>query len=472
MIRSRRNGNFLLDHCNVSIIVLSFLGAWVVCVPYEGQFLYTLAEYFHVDSYPWLTGSLVMQIVGLLTGGLLIRTMEASKRILLGAIPFCILCTSAFFFTSYWVAAIALLACSAAAGVCIAACGYFFRVCTPSGQRFSVAVDIIIIISVLKLLVNALVLYVSAYAGAVLLIVVLGTAWYFSFRLPQKQKDEVLRVPYNRKRFAQALMLLCFFIVVSSIDFGISIQTVMPTYEHIGWLASWYWLLPYVGAALVMKRIKVPVERNSMLYIALGMIGLAFILFLVLDYSISSYLIIFTLMMGAWAIFDVFWWSMLGEMLNMHKNAALILGLGFSANALGVLHGKMIGKSQLMLTGVETTLISLALICVTLVILPILHRSFSKLLMSGKSDMPVAQPMESGINVFSAMDDADMLTERERQIVALLLKGRTYKLIAAELYLSENTVKTHVKNIYAKLNVSSRAELFNKFDPSYTAAGK
>jgi DNA-binding CsgD family transcriptional regulator len=55
----------------------------------------------------------------------------------------------------------------------------------------------------------------------------------------------------------------------------------------------------------------------------------------------------------------------------------------------------------------------------------------------------------------------DTLTEREKQIAALLLKGRTSKLIAAELYLSENTVKTHIKNIYSKLGIKSKSELFN-----------
>ena len=216
-------------------------------VPYEGQFLYTLAEYFYVDSYPWLTVSLVMQIVGLLTGGLLIRTMEASKRVLLGTLPFCILCTSTFFFTSYWIGVIALLACSAAAGICIAACGYFFRICTVPGKRFGIAVDIIIIISILKLLVNTFVVYVSEYAGTALLIVILSIALYFSFRLPKEQKEEVPRYPYSRKRLVQATILLCLFIAVNTIDFGIIIQTIMPAYEHIEWLSSWYWAAAVCG---------------------------------------------------------------------------------------------------------------------------------------------------------------------------------------------------------------------------------
>lgn len=53
------------------------------------------------------------------------------------------------------------------------------------------------------------------------------------------------------------------------------------------------------------------------------------------------------------------------------------------------------------------------------------------------------------------------LTKRESEITALLLKGRTYKMIASELYLSENTVKTHIKNIYSKLNIQSKMELVN-----------
>lgn len=56
-----------------------------------------------------------------------------------------------------------------------------------------------------------------------------------------------------------------------------------------------------------------------------------------------------------------------------------------------------------------------------------------------------------------------VLTGRENEIVDLLLKGRTYKMIAEELYLSENTVKTHIKNIYSKLGIKSKTELIRMF---------
>lgn len=50
------------------------------------------------------------------------------------------------------------------------------------------------------------------------------------------------------------------------------------------------------------------------------------------------------------------------------------------------------------------------------------------------------------------------LTDREREILGLLTSGATGPEIAAELYVSPNTVRTHVQNILAKLGVHSRLE--------------
>jgi DNA-binding CsgD family transcriptional regulator len=51
------------------------------------------------------------------------------------------------------------------------------------------------------------------------------------------------------------------------------------------------------------------------------------------------------------------------------------------------------------------------------------------------------------------------LTRRERQVAELVARGLTSRLIAEQLFLSPRTVDTHLTNIYAKLNVSSRAAL-------------
>ena len=61
--------------------------------------------------------------------------------------------------------------------------------------------------------------------------------------------------------------------------------------------------------------------------------------------------------------------------------------------------------------------------------------------------------------------DSDLhdLSNRERQILEHLSKGMMYKEIAAELFISSETVRKHVYHIYEKLHVTNRVEAVNKY---------
>lgn len=54
------------------------------------------------------------------------------------------------------------------------------------------------------------------------------------------------------------------------------------------------------------------------------------------------------------------------------------------------------------------------------------------------------------------------LSNREWEVIELLLQGKSNKLIALSLSITERTVEFHLKNIYAKFQVSSRVELILK----------
>ncbi|KMQ63557.1 LuxR family transcriptional regulator [Chryseobacterium sp. BLS98] len=58
----------------------------------------------------------------------------------------------------------------------------------------------------------------------------------------------------------------------------------------------------------------------------------------------------------------------------------------------------------------------------------------------------------------------DELTEREKEILELLSQGLLYKEIADKKFISIDTVKKHVGNIYRKLHVSNKVEAINKFN--------
>ena len=54
-------------------------------------------------------------------------------------------------------------------------------------------------------------------------------------------------------------------------------------------------------------------------------------------------------------------------------------------------------------------------------------------------------------------DVATPLTPREVEVVRLVAEGKTNRVIAGELYLSEKTVDRHLSNVFAKLGIASRA---------------
>lgn len=60
--------------------------------------------------------------------------------------------------------------------------------------------------------------------------------------------------------------------------------------------------------------------------------------------------------------------------------------------------------------------------------------------------------------VFSTKKTEFNLSKRETEVLSMLIKGFTYKKIAAECFISMDTVRGHLKNIYTKLHVNSGKE--------------
>ncbi len=71
----------------------------------------------------------------------------------------------------------------------------------------------------------------------------------------------------------------------------------------------------------------------------------------------------------------------------------------------------------------------------------------------------------------TSMPKQQALSAREQEVVNLLLTGKSNKLIASALGISDRTVEFHLKNIFAKRQVASRTELILKLGTS-TVAGR
>jgi DNA-binding NarL/FixJ family response regulator len=80
-------------------------------------------------------------------------------------------------------------------------------------------------------------------------------------------------------------------------------------------------------------------------------------------------------------------------------------------------------------------------------------------------------PMSSSIatqvlRMFSDMNNTKgvdyALSEREKEVLQLLVNGYSYKMIASEMFIAIDTVRSHIKKIYEKLHVNSKSEAVAK----------
>jgi DNA-binding NarL/FixJ family response regulator len=86
------------------------------------------------------------------------------------------------------------------------------------------------------------------------------------------------------------------------------------------------------------------------------------------------------------------------------------------------------------------------------------HRGGSP--MSGEIARKVVQSFQHPL---PASGTSNGLTKREEEILSYLMKGYFYKEIAGELFISTETVRTHIRNIYEKLQVRTRSEAILKY---------
>lgn len=347
----------------------------------------------------------------------------------------------------------------------MAAWGQFLKSCTPKNERIKTCADVLIYSNLLMILINLSAVHRSPFWGLGLSIAVLLLAGVFTALLPvsgdqptgtsQTSMSHNLRTP---------MLYLILFVVIITINSGLMYQVFNPAFQHLTWLTSWYWAVPYIVALIIMRNLPGKVKRSYFLYVGMAMIMVSFIAFMLLDRSAASYLAVDTLMLGACGIFDLFWWSIIGEMLDYTDNPVKIFGIGLSANVFGVLLGGLLGSSITLLniSSANVAVIALTVICITLAILPLLNRQLVRLLSNHTYLLAFASMEEKQQkNIVDTAPVLNPLTDREQDVLRLILGGKTNKAIAAELFISENTVKTHVKNIYSKYNVSSRAEIIS-----------
>lgn len=160
----------------------------------------------------------------------------------------------------------------------------------------------------------------------------------------------------------------------------------------------------------------------------------------------------------------VLFWTMLADVARHSLTSPyVIFGSGWIAYSLpfavGELGGKLAG-----LHGVGASVLSILAYLLTIAAVFALNESnFSQRRIFADLDAPAPErSMFGSIDVgCTALGEERGLTAREIEVLQLLCKGRSKSYIAESLFISENTVRSHSKHIYAKLNVHSKQEILD-----------
>jgi len=456
----------VLNNRFFSITGFSMLFAYLLSFLFEGQVLYSMLDYYNVYDSAYILTAIVAHFAGLFSCGYLVKSRVTAKYIMLGGMGVCLIVTVPFFFAPSALWAIGLIVSGYAGGCAVAAWGYFLKVFTPKNERIKSCADVLIYSNIIMIAVNVVAINLSPFIGLTLSMFCLVAGMAFIWVLPIDTKKTWQEETGNKFHgdTKKPLMLLCLFVFVITINSGLMYQVMNPAFEHLAGLTSWYWAVPYIVALFIMRNLPMKAKRSRILYVGMAMIIGAFINFMLLGRDAPDYLVVDTLMLGACGIFDLFWWSIIGEMLDYTENPVKVFGIGLSSNVFGVLSGDTLGIAitSIGLPSAEVTVIALTVVCVTLVMLPPLNQQLVMLLknhayLAAYDRMSAAQQTDI-IRQTKALEE---LTVREQEVLLHILSGKSNREIAATLFISESTVKTHARNIFSKYDVGSRAELIS-----------
>lgn len=263
----------------------------------------------------------------------------------------------------------------------------------------------------------------------------------------------------NLRELKKYLAFICVFYLVG----GILYAYVIPEYEEVA-LFKGFELLSYVFSALAGIYI---VRRWMDITLALGIIlGTLSFSFLIVDGSLLTILGMFSIQ-AAFALIDLY----ILFLLVACGGSAKVTGIGFGTVCLAITAGEAmsrhLGAATMPVLAVGNFILVTSVIVFYFTVMR--KRDFSP------GSMTVTEGVFSGCqghgisrsqleeileNLYEPFQKK--LSEKEKSVLLMILREKTYRETATELGISESTVKTHMKRICGKMGVSGKDELMRK----------
>ncbi|MBR2790634.1 MAG: helix-turn-helix transcriptional regulator, partial [Eggerthellaceae bacterium] len=309
---------------------------------------------------------------------------------------------------------------------------------------------------------------------------------------PRSALRDRLLLPFSQRAKLSPsfwLLLLTIFIINGTMFFIMNaLLAAQPSAFHLfdtqlGMLLRFVLVLVLIVACFTVAK---PLPLEKLFWAAFALIPILPALLMLVGISAKVQVLV---AVGAMFLLDfVFWIILILTAQTKGKNALLLFVLGQAASCAGILLGTVLGSSAVV--GASLAGIRLAAAClmilVVLVTVLLLNEQRIRDLLGGIA--------KDGLNVRKVLDkpadeaalpptpraalwaescrivgERSGLSEREQEVLRQLADNRTPQDIAGHLFISLHTVRTHTKNIYAKLDVHSRDELIALVRREYEA---
>jgi len=438
---------------------------WLLSVPYYGPVFNVAAPAPVMEGYSLFLIFAAAHALTYLTGGLILKDARNCLNLMAVSLIVTLLTNATLLlpYTILWLPAMAIFGVFSSLYIMGWCCLYSLFI--PNVGRLKLMAAVIIWGNVIFVIFNLLASFLPAQAVlALALLPLVGAGVILSrFKFPylQKSKPLVKAMPLLKP----LLVIICLFIFVLYLNGGLMYRIIMPTLDLQVPFAFYFRYVIYILIVLVMYIFGERLQRYFPIYMAVSLLGMAYISFALLSDLTAGFFLTASMFEAAFAMLDLFIWVTLGSLAFLYKAPFQFFGLALAANLSGIILGDFFG--ELLLESGESIRLMTAIfaslsIFAVFIIVPWLNQQVEKNLpqaLEGSTISPLLSGSGQPAHLEAHLIPGEKLTPREIEIIALILKGYTNKDIAEKLFVSPNTIKTHLKNIYYKFGVNKKKDL-------------
>ena len=418
---------------------------WMLSFPYNGPIYEYLSYWYNFSGEYYPLAYIGVPIVFLVFFGVIKSRETYPKRLTIYSLVVCFAGNLLLFFgVTYWYIIFTFM--GIASVLFVIGWSYFFTTSVSYKDKIKVMGFTIVLGNLVLYLINIMVkLGFETYAMNSLLVVLSLSLLASNFLTFEKSYDYAFDTSKNIKKLIILIAAILFLINVND---GLSSKLIEPLFMEIEEHIIFYKRIPYIMAIIVLVVFSDKLSHLSSFYIAIFLLGMSNVALMVLGINELGFYVNETMLQWGLGIGDLFIWTVVGHVGHLYGRPYKITSFALISLLTSVFFGRILGIifSSSPDGGLYTIAVSFTTVFVTILVIPNLFDTIDREVVKIKEE----NKFEKKVNT---------LTEREIEIYNLLIKGKKNQEIAEELFITDNTLKTHLRNIYKKLNVAGKKEL-------------